>query len=402
MDALGRTTESTDPNGNVTYTVYKDGLDPATGFVSEVRTYPGWHYDRPSGKYTTTGPVQVSRENRPGSYSETSPTPTPRPPACTVPDGSDTISSHPEPEPADSPTLPGRWSRATPTSTSPASPTPPHRPPGHRRDVNYYATIYAYDDDGRQCKVVRRQRARSPARSSTAWAAAVSTWVGTNDTPTSGYWSPSNPAGMTMVSQNVYDNGGVGDGNLTQTTSTPAAAPPRITQSYYDWRDRQVASKSGMLLNTGGTENLPAKPTAPTAPSTSPSTTTSARSPTSEIFTGDGVAVTTTGGVPNAPSSGLLRAKTTASYDDQGRRYRTTDLQRRTLHRRGRATPSPPTSSTTYRGDTIATYTGGSGATKATFDGAGRQRHDLHHRRRGREQRRHAPAGLRRRRQRRQ
>src|SRR5262249_6432745 len=48
-----------------------------------------------------------------------------------------------------------------------------------------------------------------------------STWVGTNDTPASGSWSPTNntsPANMVKVSENVYDSGGVGDGNLTQVT----------------------------------------------------------------------------------------------------------------------------------------------------------------------------------------
>src|SRR4029077_16612938 len=35
VDALGRPTKQTDPNGNVTYIVYKDD-------VHEVRVYPGW------------------------------------------------------------------------------------------------------------------------------------------------------------------------------------------------------------------------------------------------------------------------------------------------------------------------------------------------------------------------
>jgi RHS repeat-associated protein len=87
----------------------------------------------------------------------------------------------------------------------------------------------------------------------------VSTWIGTDDTPTSGYWSPSNPAGMTLVSCNVYDNGGVGDGNLTQTTLYPGGSQaPRITQNYYNWQDEQVASKSGVILNDDGTEDLSA------------------------------------------------------------------------------------------------------------------------------------------------
>ena len=60
MDGLGRTTKLTDANGNVTYTVYKDANH-------EVRVYAGWDdaTDRP------TGPTQVYREDRPGSYTET-------------------------------------------------------------------------------------------------------------------------------------------------------------------------------------------------------------------------------------------------------------------------------------------------------------------------------------------
>ena len=53
VDGLGRTTEITDPNGNVTYTIYNDANH-------EVRTYPGWQ----TGSKTTTGPVQVQREDR--------------------------------------------------------------------------------------------------------------------------------------------------------------------------------------------------------------------------------------------------------------------------------------------------------------------------------------------------
>jgi YD repeat-containing protein len=51
VDALGRPTKVTDPNGNVTYTVYNDANH-------EVRIYPGW-----TGT-TTTGPTQVMREDR--------------------------------------------------------------------------------------------------------------------------------------------------------------------------------------------------------------------------------------------------------------------------------------------------------------------------------------------------
>src|SRR5207249_4900818 len=40
---------------------------------------------------------------------------------------------------------------------------------------------------------------------------------------------------------------GVGDGNLTQLTIYPGgSAANRVTQYYFDWRDRLVAAKSGV------------------------------------------------------------------------------------------------------------------------------------------------------------
>src|SRR5262249_9098526 len=53
VDALGRTTKYTPPNGQVIYSVYKDTNH-------EVRIYPGW--DSLSGM--PTGPTQVFREDR--------------------------------------------------------------------------------------------------------------------------------------------------------------------------------------------------------------------------------------------------------------------------------------------------------------------------------------------------
>lgn len=76
-----------------------------------------------------------------------------------------------------------------------------------------------------------------PRRRPTSFNRAASVWVGTNDTPTSGTWSPSNPAGMVEVESNQYDNGGVGDGDLTETIQYPGnGAPQRVTQYWFNWR----------------------------------------------------------------------------------------------------------------------------------------------------------------------
>ena len=78
---------------------------------------------------------------------------------------------------------------------------------------------------------------------------AVSIWVGTNDTPGSGQWSPTNntsPANMVETASYQYDSGGVGDGNMTQETQYPGGSQAnRVTDVWFDWRDRKVAAKSG-------------------------------------------------------------------------------------------------------------------------------------------------------------
>ena len=78
---------------------------------------------------------------------------------------------------------------------------------------------------------------------------AASTWVGTNDTPASGDWSPTNntsPSNMVEVASYEYDNGGVGDGTLTKVTEYPGGGtPPRETDNFYDWRDRRTDTDVG-------------------------------------------------------------------------------------------------------------------------------------------------------------
>src|SRR5205823_4844753 len=129
------------------------------------------------------------------------------------------------------------------------------------QNVNYYSTLYAYDTP-------RGWRTRVQLPTGTIERAVydslgrvASTWVGTNDTPTSGLWSPTNngpPCNMVEVSANVYDNGGVGDGNLTQVTLMPSGgAADRVTQYGYDWRDRLVAAKRGAEGTESTTLNRP-------------------------------------------------------------------------------------------------------------------------------------------------
>jgi YD repeat-containing protein len=292
VDSFGRTTKLTDPNGNLTYTVYNDPNH-------ETRTYPGWN----STTNTPTGPTRVVREDRghSPSYVETlTMSAVPNVDANGRPDGSELIS--------DVQTL-------ARTFTSPGGQviesdayfnldglgytTDPYL---GTAGANYYVTAYGYDERGRPNRTV------SPTGTITqtdydGLSRAIDVRVGTST------------ANLVLVSQNQYDQGGVGDGDLTQMTEFPGgAAPPRVTQYYYDWRDRQVASKQGVqATEADGThrpifysqyDNLD-------------------EVVSSEQYDGDGVTPTVTNGVPDRPPANLLRAKTTTEHDNQNRAFRT-------------------------------------------------------------------------------
>ena len=232
VDDIGRPTEEIDPNGTITYTTYDD-------VNHEIRTYVGWN----STTGMPTGPTQVYREDWAGGYTEMLTMSAAPHLTDGVPDGTEAI--------ADVQTLSRSY-------MNPAGQTVREDDYFNMSGVtystalyigtvntNYYTTLYGYDTNGRPDKTV----APTGTITRTVYDGrgdVISSWVGTNDTPASGYWSPSNPAGMTEVSSYVYDNGGVGDDNLTQETDYPGgSAAPRVTQYFFDWRDRQVAEKDG-------------------------------------------------------------------------------------------------------------------------------------------------------------
>src|SRR5437762_14367590 len=70
--------------------------------------------------------------------------------------------------------------------------------------ANYYATTLAYDDQGRLSRTVRADgtiyRTVRDGQDRV-----ISQWVGDDDTPTTGGWSPSNPAGMIRTALYAYD-----------------------------------------------------------------------------------------------------------------------------------------------------------------------------------------------------
>ncbi|MBL8797111.1 MAG: hypothetical protein JNM56_24635 [Planctomycetia bacterium] len=184
-------------------------------------------------------------------------------------------------------------------------------------NVNFYRTEYGHDDRGRIDAVVTpngtiyRTFFDSLSR-------VDSTWVGTDDTPLTGDdWAPDNNGGnMVQVSAYEYDHGGVGDSNLTQMMLLPGGSEvPRVTENFFDWRDRALASKSGVEATEDTTthrpifyfvlDNL-------------------GEAVEVDQYDGDGVTLVDADGdgVPDKPDASLLRAQSTAEYDDQGRVFR--------------------------------------------------------------------------------
>jgi YD repeat-containing protein len=227
-DIQSRIIEYTDPDGLVTYTFYSDDA------AHEVRIYPKWN----TVTETPGGPTQVSRTDLANGYSE-SLTMTAEPHLTNgVPDGTEEID--------DLQSLSRTFTNAAGQvveqdvyfdldglsySTDPYLGTV---------NTNYYATFFSYGITGLQERVelpsgtIQRTVSDGQGR-------VRSTWVGTDDTPESGDWSPSNPAGMVQLTAYLYDGGGVGDGNLTQLTQFPGgSADPRVTQYFFDWRNRLV------------------------------------------------------------------------------------------------------------------------------------------------------------------
>jgi RHS repeat-associated protein len=197
--------------------------------------------------------------------------------------------------------------------------------------TNYYVTKYGYNSTGQlnytlsppgplgQPGTIHRTVYDVLGRE-------ASTWVGTNDTgatdsdPTGGHAANNN---MVQVSANTYDgytlNGvtysWLGDSLLTQQTVSPrAGATPRTTQYVYDWRDRLIAEKDG-VLSMGNENHGTHRPIYVATYDTQDHLT------MVQQYDGDTVTIVNTNGNFIAPSFTLLRAQSTQSYDAQGRVY---------------------------------------------------------------------------------
>ena len=155
----------------------------------------------------------------------------------------------------------------------------------------------------------------------------LSVWVGTNDTGATDT-NPNNsgtaPNNMVKISENVYDGAidtpgtaAIGDGNLTQSSAWVSSSSSRITQHFYDWRNRLVATKTAPT-GSPSTENVDVQRSV-----TYNEYDNLNQAIAREYYDGDTVEITATNGVPNRPPSGRLRAKTTTEFDEQGRVFRT-------------------------------------------------------------------------------
>ncbi len=306
VDGMGRPTKITSPGGRIDYIVYND-ID------HEERIYAAWN----SGNDAPTGPTQVIRADYANGYTETLTMSATPGVTSGRPDGTETID--------DLETLSRRYTNTAwqvtyqddyfdlsgltySTSTSLGT-----------EGTNFYRTQFGYDELGRQ------DRVESPTGTiyrtvSDFLGRIVSQWVGTDDTPAMGEWSPDNntsPSNMIQVAAYAYDNGAIGDGNLTEMTLYPGgSAADRVTDYFYDWRNRLVAMKAGVE----GSES-----TSLNRPITYLEYDNLDQRTAAELYDGDNVSITdgNSDGVPDKPSSSLLRARSTASYDDQGRVYRT-------------------------------------------------------------------------------
>jgi YD repeat-containing protein len=238
VDGLGRTTKVTDPAGNVSYTVYND-----TNY--EVLRYPGWN----TASNAPTGPTQVMREDRPGSYTETfTMTATPHL-SGGVPDGTEAVSnlqtlSRVYTNAAGQQTAADAYFNLSGVTYSTAA---------HigTLNTNYYESTYAYDTRGRLSDTTD-PTGTIYHTDYDGLSRVLDTKVGTSS------------SNLVTTTAEVYDNntlGGstqVGDGNLTQVIAYPGGgAASRVTENYYDWRDRLVATKSGVQSSEDTTTHRP-------------------------------------------------------------------------------------------------------------------------------------------------
>jgi RHS repeat-associated protein len=367
VDAFGRDTSIQEPNGTAQFTDFPVSLSYVVynDFTHETRTYPGWN----STTHTPTGPTRLTREDRSTAtiYYETLTMSAAPHLTNNVPDGTEAISQVQSLRRDLTNNSGQKVERDAYVDVGPG-----YSYSAQIAGAHYNATISAFDMRGRLNKTVTANGTISRTVYD-ALSRVVSTWIGTNDTgatdsdPT-GNHTPGN--NMIQVTGNVYDNGGTGDSTLTQTTQYPhgssdSAIPPRVTNMYYDWRDRLVYTKAGAQASEDTTTHRPI--TYQIYDNLDEVTTT-------QRYDGDGVYLVVYGsnGVPVAPSNSLLRAQTNTLYDAQGRVYQT-DVY--SVSTSGVVSLYPLVTNNWYnhRGLLVKTSAPGGLVQKMAYDNAGRE-----------------------------
>ncbi|MEI6505371.1 MAG: RHS repeat-associated core domain-containing protein [Planctomycetota bacterium] len=361
VDQLGRTVKATDPNGNVTFTVYDD-VNHST------RTYVGWNAMTSS----PTGPIQLSRRDLSGTYTETlTYSAAPAVDAEGRPTGTEPITylqslSRSLVNAAGQVIAVDRYTNFDGVVYSIAAATL------GAEGVNYLRTRYAYNDQGQV------ERVQNPAGTITistfdGLSRLTGTWVGTDDSTTNGFkWTPgsaSATSNMAQVAASEYDNGGTGNGNLTKFTQIPGGgASPRVTQNFYDWRNRLVATKTGASADPSTEDPSVNRPLSFTDYDNL------GRVTGQSVYDGDGVAIVDANadGVPDKPAAGVLRSSRLSFYDAQDRAYRTQELF---VDQATGATGSARLTTTVFydrRGNVAMMIVPNAPVTQSRYDGAGR------------------------------
>ncbi len=352
VDELGRPTKVTYPSGIVDYTVYDDAND-------EVRLYAGWNAGAP------TGPTIVSRMDESGTYSEVlTMSATPAVDGGGRPTGAEAI---------------GGLKSLSRTFYNDAGQTVAQHDYFNLSGLTYSTSAslgtpgtHYYRTEQRIGKQGLPNRILTPAGTITrteydGQGRVTSEWIGTDDTPTTGFWSVTNLDGTDMVklAEYEYDGGGVGDGNLTAVTLFPGdGSPDRVTEYGYDWRNRPVWIKDGVETTESTDLNRPI--TYLVYDNLDQNT-------QALVFDGDDVAMEDDNedGVPDQPSASLLRAKSVMHFDVLGRNWKTDAYG--VDQSDGTVATTPVTAFAWFgpRGEVVKTQAPGGLVEKAVYDGLG-------------------------------
>ncbi len=367
VDALGRDLVEIDPGPayNVHFTEYDD-------VNHEVQVFGGWSWNSTYNTFSATAnvPTQVTREDIAGNYVETltmtDAAPSSPPTAVATIANVQTLSrslmnnAGQVVETDDYFNVTGLTYTAGTFHLGSA-----YANSGGTVTGNYLVTLTGYGPLGEVDRTVNpdgtiyRTAIDTLGRDSSVWFGGNGFAGAGADDYVSGAWSPSNPGSMVELSANVYDEGGVGDSNLTESIAFPAgngddASNFRVTEFAYNWQDEQVAEKDGALVtevDSAGSGALPVdglsdRTTSPlwltldtgdesSAPLNRPITydwlDNLGQVQAEYVYAGDGVSLAdiqggadATTGMPGNTDADDLRAVTSYATDALGRQYQST------------------------------------------------------------------------------